>query len=150
MMFEKIIRNKRQVISSCREMFRISFLLTRTRIRNVKVGDMPILNHQPKCTSGLKSFKLTQSFNCQNIWRIKLLLFSIQRLISFREIFFICNRITTAIRKIKKSERSTVTSSLIAQYFTRHDSPPSFVRLNLQNISNQSLMASDLQSKLQR
>ncbi|ETP63705.1 hypothetical protein BDSB_18105 [Burkholderia dolosa PC543] len=129
-MLEQIICDERQVVSSRRKVLGISFFLARACVGNMKIGNMPIFDHHSECAGRLEPFELAQSLDCQNVRRIELLLLPIQGLVGLGEILFIRNCIAPPIREIEKSKRRTITTSFVAQYFTRHYSTPGFIRLN--------------------
>ena len=116
--------------------------------RDVKVRNMPVFDHQSESTGSLKSFKLTQTFDRENVCLVKLLFLSSEFFVLLRKFLFIRYGVSLSTRKIEKSKGRAITAAFVSQYLTLNKRPVVLSRINFQDVSDQSLATSYIQAKL--
>jgi len=95
----QILGYKGKILSAGRKVLGIASILAAACGMNVKVGYVPIFNEAAEGTGSLKALKLAKTLDCQNVWRVELLLLTFYICFS-GEFFLIRDRVTSAAAEI--------------------------------------------------
>ncbi len=107
---------------------------------------MPRLNQLAKCCCSLESFKLSQSFDGESVWRY-LLVLAVKFLIRSSEVLFVRNSEALAIGEVEETKWTSITAAFVAKNFALNKRGASTLTY-LEGIGHQTLNAADKHSVL--
>lgn len=77
---------------------------------------MPRFNQLAECCGGFESFKLTQSFDSQGVWRY-LLVLAVKFFIRSSEVLFVRNSEALAVGEVEETKWTSIAAAFVAKNF---------------------------------
>ena len=149
MILEQVVGDEWQIVAPGGQMLGKTILLAGTCFGDMKVGNVPVLDHQPEGTGGLEAFELAKPLDGENVGRIQFLFFARQLLVLFGEVLFVVDGIALSVGEVQEMERGAVSAALVSENFTFGLRAVPGVQSYPEQIGDQPFPAGDLHAELE-